>query len=755
MSDDWRNKLATEQQMEKLRFFGCTWDEGITARQASDALEECARQFPDEEAVWQLQKRKLSESSGTFPVEAFVKLDEAVSGEATIQKAETVASEPVATAPAFVPPTPEQIAELRAFGQVPPAGLTFAEAKIWIEQCKILYPAKSQNENPQKVTIQKAETAAAQPSVRREGFFCGAPVTHAPGPTAQSWSGASKKSLNFRPTQGLHPPIQQPIKPHDDSLPEVTIQAAAKPQNISPREIIPEAPKDFIPSRVAPDYVQPHPASNQPAPIQSRQNMDEILETCPSSDGCYWLPVATAAKLANIVTETKLTNGESRQIANKIEWFGYCFEPDARYGGGTYDIDQTLAVFKPFSGDQINPTTAYIGAANLLRLCVLISAADGQIDEVELEVYRKIIENQLDLTPTDHRRLQLLEKLLVLNPASGARTLAGVAKSIPAHKRLMIGKVLVQVAAADTVITKDERRALERIFKAFEIPQETLEILMLQACPPQQAGMVQAAPVSIPVKPDEPKESEDVLRRKKEWKEWDEAHRQWLALQERIAARPKKSPSEVSTDERIFIPQEARGRAISAFKISVRLGHIFGREQFFKLGDIHGISYTEFGKFSNCGKRTLEELRELVRMNQCSPQQFALDMVKVDSIRNETKEVVGILSVLMEDEPEKTNAATKTVAASALQVSDGGKSAPQPARFGGLNDAFVSILERLLTRDSWPQVDFNALAREFQFMPLNIRDTLNEWSDETLGDFILDGEDPVFVRRELMPKEKI
>jgi hypothetical protein len=37
---------------------------------------------------------------------------------------------------------------------------------------------------------------------------------------------------------------------------------------------------------------------------------------------------------------------------------------------------------------------------------------------------------------------------------------------------------------------------------------------------------------------------------------------------------------------------------------------------------------------------------------------------------------------------------------------------------------------------------------------LNIRDTLNEWSDETLGDFILDGEDPVVIRRELIAKEK-
>jgi hypothetical protein len=40
-------------------------------------------------------------------------------------------------------------------------------------------------------------------------------------------------------------------------------------------------------------------------------------------------------------------------------------------------------------------------------------------------------------------------------------------------------------------------------------------------------------------------------------------------------------------------------------------------------------------------------------------------------------------------------------------------------------------------------------------MPLCIRDTLNEWADEALGDFILEGEDPVVVRRELMAKESI
>ena len=136
------------------------------------------------------------------------------------------------------------------------------------------------------------------------------------------------------------------------------------------------------------------------------------------------------------------------------------------------------------------------------------------------------------------------------------------------------------------------------------------------------------------------------------------------------------------------------------------------------------------------------------------PKRFALNMARVDEITNETKEVVSILSVVMEDESEKSVAlpASTTLPAPEIpNVSSDGKAAP--TRYKGLDAAFHPILERLMARDSWPQTDFKALAVEFHFMPLKIHDTLNEWSDEALGDFILDGEDPVLIRRELMAKE--
>ncbi len=134
---------------------------------------------------------------------------------------------------------------------------------------------------------------------------------------------------------------------------------------------------------------------------------------------------------------------------------------------------------------------------------------------------------------------------------------------------------------------------------------------------------------------------------------------------------------------------------------------------------------------------------------------LVLDMAKIARIRKDTNEVAAILSPLMEDEPQNTIVLPKTGGLplpEMLIIPANGGTAAQSLRFSGLDSAFQPILERLLTRDSWPPADFNALAREFHFMPLNIRDTLNEWSDEVLGDFILDGEDPVVIRRELIVK---
>ncbi len=68
--------------------------------------------------------------------------------------------------------------------------------------------------------------------------------------------------------------------------------------------------------------------------------------------------------------------------------------------------------------------------------------------------------------------------------------------------------------------------------------------------------------------------------------------------------------------ETIFIPLEARGKLLSSFSISVRLEHIFESLGLRLVSDLHGRTISEFRRCRNCGKKSLDELQELVGLIQ-------------------------------------------------------------------------------------------------------------------------------------------
>ncbi|MPM91882.1 hypothetical protein SDC9_139016 [bioreactor metagenome] len=72
------------------------------------------------------------------------------------------------------------------------------------------------------------------------------------------------------------------------------------------------------------------------------------------------------------------------------------------------------------------------------------------------------------------------------------------------------------------------------------------------------------------------------------------------------------------------------------------------------------------------------------------------------------------------------------------------------ATLQSLDAQFHAIAQRLASRDRWPRNEFDALAREHQLMPLSVFDGINEWSDQQLGDFLLEGEDSITVHRALL-----
>ncbi len=89
----------------------------------------------------------------------------------------------------------------------------------------------------------------------------------------------------------------------------------------------------------------------------------------------------------------------------------------------------------------------------------------------------------------------------------------------------------------------------------------------------------------------------------------------------KTARPPNKALSETPDDQTIFIPLEARGKRLPRFPdVSVRLQNVLAGNGLQLFGDLHGLSFSEIRGYRNCGKKTLNELRELVREIQHSHQ---------------------------------------------------------------------------------------------------------------------------------------
>ena len=74
--------------------------------------------------------------------------------------------------------------------------------------------------------------------------------------------------------------------------------------------------------------------------------------------------------------------------------------------------------------------------------------------------------------------------------------------------------------------------------------------------------------------------------------------------------------------------------------------------------------------------------------------------------------------------------------------------------FANLDSKYHAALEELLSREEWPENEFNTLARRHRLMPSGMLDTINAWSDENLGDFLIEEEDSFKINKHLL-EEKV
>jgi restriction system protein len=117
-----------------------------------------------------------------------------------------------------------------------------------------------------------------------------------------------------------------------------------------------------------------------------------------------------------------------------------------------------------------------------------------------------------------------------------------------------------------------------------------------------------------------------------------------------------------------------------------------------------------------------------------------LDMSRVAAIAQETREVVAKLSSIMEDKQAKAEASLATTTMVAVSTD------AVPV----LNPNYLPLYQELIAQTQWTKANFIKLAAKYNLMPVAVTDVINAWADDALGDFLIEGEDPVIIHAELL-----
>lgn len=123
---------------------------------------------------------------------------------------------------------------------------------------------------------------------------------------------------------------------------------------------------------------------------------------------------------------------------------------------------------------------------------------------------------------------------------------------------------------------------------------------------------------------------------------------------------------------------------------------------------------------------------------------FALDENRINALTQETREVISLLSVVMADPDEVPCAPPQPVEVAA-----------HPAGvewLTGLDLRYHKAVLSLIARDEIATADFDCLAADNHLMPDDLLNAVNTWSDEVLGDFLLERGENITVFRSLLPE---
>lgn len=164
----------------------------------------------------------------------------------------------------------------------------------------------------------------------------------------------------------------------------------------------------------------------------------------------------------------KLGKSDFVGIGQLLERLSLAVEPDVRFLGPRFGPEDSIVVFRLPESPGPGATATYGSALLVVQLTAAVAKADGQVTEDEEAHLLQSLESAFRLLPCERARLHAR---LRWQAVTGARSTIknDAMNTLEAETRRALGSYLVGVAAADGTITRDEIRALERLFRRLDL----------------------------------------------------------------------------------------------------------------------------------------------------------------------------------------------------------------------------------------------------------------------------------------------
>ena len=158
-----------------------------------------------------------------------------------------------------------------------------------------------------------------------------------------------------------------------------------------------------------------------------------------------------------------LAKRDAVSLASLLGKIGVGVEPDVRFGASTPKPGSDAVLFPLPDGAAAAPSPVYTAAVSLVHLAAVVAAADGTISSAEQQHLAEHVEEVLGLDAAERARLDAHFAFL----ATGKLGMAGMKRKVaalPAEERTAVGGFLIDVAAADGVVSPEEISTLTKLF---------------------------------------------------------------------------------------------------------------------------------------------------------------------------------------------------------------------------------------------------------------------------------------------------